>query len=80
MTAPTGTTIAPKPGKDTTRSSAGGKATAKTYPKGIPRVSNNNLGVRHSRAKKATLPSSTMTLMESDGVPSGEDEGTAGKS
>ena len=80
MTAPTGTTIAPKPGKDTTRSSAGGKATAKTYPKGIPRVSNNNLGVRHSRAKKATLPSSTMTRTESDGVPSDEDEGTAGKS
>jgi len=80
MTAPTGTTIAPKPGKDTTRSSAGGKATAKTYPKGFPRVSNNNLGGRPSRAKKATLPSSIRIRTESDGVPSDEDEGTAGKS
>ena len=80
MTAPTGTTIAPKPGQDTTRSSAGGKATAKTHPRGLPRVSNNNLGRRPIRTKKATLPSPTVTRAESDGVPSDEDEGTAGKS
>ena len=80
MTAPTGTTIPPKPGQDTTRSSAGGKATAKTHPKGLPRVSNNNLGRRTSRMEKATLPSPTVTRAESDGVPSDEDDGTAGKS
>ena len=81
MTAPTGIAIAPKPGKGTTRSSAGGKATVKAYLKGLPKVSNNNLGGRPgTRTKKATLPSPTMTRTESDGVPSDEDKGTAGKS
>ena len=79
MIAPTGTTIAPKPGKDTTRSSAGGKATAKTNPKGLPKVSNNYLGGRPNRAK-TTIPSSIVTCRESDGGPSGEREGKADES
>jgi hypothetical protein len=80
MTAPTGTTIAPKLGKDTTHSSAGGKATAKTYPNGIPKVSNNNIRRHPRKAKKTTLPSSIMIFLKSDGVPSDEHEGKAVKS
>jgi hypothetical protein len=79
MTAPTGTTIAPKQGKDTTCSSAGGKATAKIYPNGIPKVSNNNLGRHPRKVKKTTLPSLIMIFSESDGVPSDEHEGTSVK-
>jgi hypothetical protein len=80
MMAPTGTTIAPKQGKDMTRSSAGGKVMAKTYPNGFPKVSNNNLRRHPRKAIKTTLPSSIMIFPESDGVPSDEHEGKAVKS
>ena len=79
MTAPTGTTIAPEQGKDTTRSSAGGKSKAKTYSKGIPKVS-NNLARRPRKANTPTLPSSILILSEPDGASYQREGGTSKKS
>jgi len=75
MTAPTSTTVAPTQGKGTTRSGAGGTATAKAYPKGLPKVSNNNLGRHPRKAKKTTLPSSVTIVLQPDGAPSDNREG-----
>ena len=80
MTPPTRTIIAPTKGSGTTGADAGGRATAKTCPKGLPKVSNNLRGGLPRTAKK-TVPSSVMIVSQPDGAPSDNHErGTSKKS
>ena len=78
MTPPTRTIIPSTMGSGTTGANAGGKATAKTYPKGLPKVSNNLRG-RLPRTAKATVPSSVMIISQPDGAPSDKHEGGTSK-